>query len=199
MTKKKSIVSEIDVEKVIRFLTSNGAEKLRCPRCGWQEGKAWHCGLCEGHEEDVVAWYKNNLNAKEPTVPVDYDKILYELLKEFKHPNIAYPNGVVMADSHYVNEQVLRLIYNFFLPYLQPQQSISEGDLREMYIDLLTSELRWHQDADNKSMGVTDDQKKWFCEGIIQSIYLIMGNYSRKSFEQLKEYLTQPTKEQEKE
>jgi len=59
-------------------------------------------------------------------------------------------------------------------------------DSREEYIDLLTKELRWHQDADNKSMGVTDDQKKWFCEGVIQSIYFIMGNYSRKSFEQLK-------------
>ena len=72
------------------------------------------------------------------------------------------------------------VVWNFFEPYLKPRNEV---------IELLTKELRWHQNADNKSMGVTDDQKKWFCEGIIQSIYLVMGDSGKKSFEQLKEAL----------
>ena len=25
-----------------------------CPRCGWHKGKVFHCGLCEGREENII-------------------------------------------------------------------------------------------------------------------------------------------------
>lgn len=47
------------MEDKIKYLTSNGNEPLRCPRCGWKKGGFFHCGLCEGHEENIINFYKS--------------------------------------------------------------------------------------------------------------------------------------------
>lgn len=58
-------------------------------------------------------------------------------------------------------------------------------------IDLLTQELRWHQNADIKSMEVTEEQREWFCEGIIQCIYLLQGRSGKKYFDEIKSEMQQ--------
>lgn len=54
-----------DVDSVIKYLTSYGHDKLHCPRCGWVEGQAWHCGLCEGHTQNIIDWYATHLSGRE--------------------------------------------------------------------------------------------------------------------------------------
>lgn len=64
LSTSKQETPEESLDSVIKYLTSYGHDKLHCPRCGWVEGKTWHCGLCEGHTQNIIDWYATHLSNK---------------------------------------------------------------------------------------------------------------------------------------